>query len=223
MLNGVLIINKLSGYSSFSIIKCIKKIFKNTKVGHTGTLDPMASGLLIILLGKKTKKCKIFNNYKKKYFTKIKINSQSITCDSFGKSFYKNKRIIKKNNLKKIIKNIINKRKQIPHKFSAIKIKGKKSYKLIRNNKKYFIKEKKIKIEKIKLIFKNKFYYLLIESYCSIYVRSIVRDISIIMKIPMTIVELKRIKIGNYSIKKSIPQLLLKKKKIIKKLIIKND
>lgn len=220
-LNGILIVNKNSGLSSNNIVKKIKKKI-NCKIGHTGTLDVLAEGILILLIGLKTKKFIFFLNLPKTYVAKISFFFSTFTDDVFGKkkNFLLNKKI---NNIKFLfLISRFKKKKQIPHKFSAKKKNGKKNYKKSLILKTIKIKKQKIKINFFFLFKKKKYMYLKVNCSSGIYIRSIIRDINIKYNINMNIIKLKRIKIGKIKIKNSINyNILFNKKNIIKNIITK--
>jgi tRNA pseudouridine55 synthase len=212
---GFLFINKEIGKSSFFVIKQIRNIIKIKKVGFSGTLDPMASGLLIVAMSSATKMLDAFHFLDKIYKAKIEFGKISDTYDQEG--------IIKNIEIKKIptledIKKVIEKKftgeiLQIPPIYSAKKINGKKSYELARSGRDVKIKPEKIKINNIKII-KYKFPFLEIEINCSrgTYIRSIANDLGKKLKTGGILIELERIKIGNFSIDRSIKQSTISEK-----------
>lgn len=217
-MKGILLINKSSGFSTNEILVKIKEKLK-IKIGFSGTLDPLAEGLILFLLGNSTKLSDYFFFLPKTYFVIVKVNYSTITDDIFGKknSIDLIKKIKEKK--KKFFLSIINKKFQIPHKFSSNKIKNIRNFKKSRKNKKFKIKSKKIYIDyfEIKKKRKKKF-KIKIKCKTGTYIRSLIRDINFIFKINLTVICLKRISIGKYKIKNSILFL----NKINKNFIIKN-
>ena len=134
-MNGILIVNKPKEYTSHDIVAKVKKICK-VKVGHTGTLDPMATGVLPLLLGEGTKLSKYFVNHDKVYEAVLKLGEQTDTLDSEGKIILQKEVDIEKleeKEVKQVLEKLVGKQIQTPPMYSAIKVKGKKLYEYARN------------------------------------------------------------------------------------------
>jgi tRNA pseudouridine55 synthase len=220
-MDGVLNIYKSEGPTSHDIVNKIRKITKIKKVGHAGTLDPFAQGILIILIGKITKKQSEFMNMDKTYIATLKLGEISDTYDKTGQlKVQKEKFKITIKDINKTLKEFIGEIKQTPPIYSAIKIKGKKAYELARKGQKPKIKPRKIKIYKIKLI-KYKWPYLEIEVKCSkgTYIRSLANDIGKKLDCGAYLEKLIRTKIGKFNIKNSIKIEKLNSKNWTKKII----
>jgi len=205
-MEGFLLIDKPIGITSFGVIRELRKITGIKKIGHCGTLDPMASGLLICAVGRSaTKKIYGFIKKDKTYLAEIELGKISDTYDSEG--IKKEKKIKTIPDLKKIdnvLESFIGEQEQIPPIFSAKKIGGKKAYEIARSGKKPEIKPVRIKINNIKLI--NYSYPIIkIEVDCGsgTYIRSLANDIGGKLKTGAYLKNLRRIKIGDYNIKKS--------------------
>ncbi len=201
----IVLVDKPKNISSAKVVKKVKKIFQAKKAGHTGTLDPLAEGLLIVLLNESTKKASEFFNLDKSYYVKLKLGAKTETYDKEGriiKSVSKKKIFqIKKEDFLKILKKFIGEIYQKPPTFSAIKIGGVESYKLARQGKKIDLKLRLVNIKKIKLIsFQPPFVEL--EVLCSkgTYIRSLVNDIGEELGVYAYVEELKRLSIGRYSL-----------------------
>ena len=132
-MNGILLIDKPKEYTSHDIVAIVKKISKE-KVGHTGTLDPNATGVLPLLLGKATQISKYLINHDKTYIATVKLGIKTDTADSEGK-VTEEKDVIDLNTemVQKVLNDMIGKQKQIPPLYSAIKVNGKKLYEYARN------------------------------------------------------------------------------------------
>lgn len=131
-MNGFLLINKPVGPTSHDIVDEVRRIFHTRKVGHAGTLDPFASGLLIIGVGSATKKLSQFQKLPKRYTGVIKLGAISTTDDSEGSITQSYKTLPKEQEVSEVLKKFIGEIMQIPPAFSAKKIKGKKFYELAR-------------------------------------------------------------------------------------------
>ena len=152
-MDGVLIINKPKGYTSHDIVNIVKKELNITKVGHAGTLDPMATGVLIILLGKATKLSNYLMDHDKEYIATLKLGKRTDTLDSEGQ-IIEEKEIpaLSKENINEVLLSFLGKSKQIPPMYSAIKINGKKLYELARKGEEIERKEREIEIYEIEFI-----------------------------------------------------------------------
>ncbi|NCU74935.1 MAG: tRNA pseudouridine(55) synthase TruB [Candidatus Fonsibacter ubiquis] len=134
MINGWINLNKPKGFSSAYCLNVIKNKFKKIKIGHAGTLDPLAEGVLPIALGEATKTVSLIHLQLKSYLFEIKWGSETDTLDLEGKVINQNEIYPEKNQVQNILKKFIGWQMQIPPKFSAVKINGKRSYELARNN-----------------------------------------------------------------------------------------
>lgn len=204
-MDGILIINKPFGPTSHDIVDIVRKIIGVRKVGHAGTLDPFASGLLIILIGKATKLSEEFLRKDKTYLATIILGKESDTYDRTGKIKFVNNKKPTLLEIKKILKQFIGETNQIPPIYSAIKIKGKKLYEFARKGEKIKIPARKVIIYSIKLL-KYKYPELEIEVKCGsgTYIRSLAADIGKKLKTGAFLKELERIQIGEFSIEKSV-------------------
>ncbi len=182
-MNGIIIINKPNGCTSHDVVYKIKKIV-NSKVGHTGTLDPMATGVLPLLIGKCTQCSKYLINHDKKYQVKLQLGAKTTTADVEGEVIEQKQipeETLKKEKVEKTLKNFIGKQEQIPPIYSAIKVKGKKLYEYARKGQKVDIKPRQIEIYDIKLLNINKTQKQIeFEVACSkgTYIRSLCEDIA---------------------------------------------
>ncbi len=133
-MDGVIIINKPKGYTSYDIVNIVRKKLNIKKVGHTGTLDPNATGVLPILIGKATKVSKYLMEHQKTYIAKIKLGEKTNTGDSEGNIVEKDLKLkhIEFNKIEEILNSFLGKQKQTPPIYSAIKINGKKLYEYAR-------------------------------------------------------------------------------------------
>ena len=150
----ILIINKPQGYTSQDVVSKVKKILNIKKAGHTGTLDPLATGVLPIMLGNYTKLSKYLIEHDKIYLAKIKLGEKKDTGDEEGKTIEEKEVLennLNKENVEKILKKFSGRQKQIPPIYSAIKVNGKKLYEYAREGKKVEIPEREIEIYSIKL------------------------------------------------------------------------
>ena len=127
-MEGIILVNKPKGISSFDVIRKLKKILKTKKIGHTGTLDPLATGLMLICVGKATKLASDLEAKNKVYLADFEIGYATDTYDIEGKRIAENLIDISKDNLELSLKKFIGNIKQVPPMYSAIKIDGNKLY-----------------------------------------------------------------------------------------------
>ena len=205
--SGFLLVNKSEGPTSHDIIDKLRKITGIRKIGHAGTLDPFASGLLICAIGREaTREISQFVKLDKIYVARLRLGAVSDTYDSTGKIKENYELRIRNQELDlKKIKNIINsfigEQNQLPPMFSAKKIKGRKLYELARAGKTIKRKPHKIKIYYIKLL-KLKYPYLDLEIKCSsgTYIRTLAHDIGQKTGFGAYLEKLNRIAIGKFKL-----------------------
>lgn len=213
---NILLINKPSGPTSHDIVDRVRKITGEKRVGHAGTLDPFAEGLLIVLAGREaTKRQSEFMKLDKEYVATLRLGRESDTGDLTGKFQMSNVPClpagkIQMSKIKEILKLFIGEIDQVPPEYSAIKIKGKKAYELARKGEKVDLKPRKIKIYDIKIL-EYQWPLLKLKINCSsgTYIRSLARDIGRKLKcaagrslVPCGayLEKLVRTKIGRYSL-----------------------
>lgn len=208
-MDGIIIINKTKGCTSHDIVYKIKKML-NEKVGHTGTLDPMAEGVLPILVGKGTLASKYLINHDKKYIVELQLGTKTDTADGEGKIVKQqpvNREILTTKNIEKILQSFVGKQEQIPPIYSAIKINGKKLYEYARKGQEIELKPRKIEIYNIKLInYSVEEKQIKFEVFCGkgTYIRSLCEDIAIKFGTVGYMKSLKRIQVGDFKIEDSI-------------------
>ncbi len=207
MISGLLLIDKPKTLSSFDIVREVKKVFKNNKVGHFGTLDPIATGLLIIALGNATKFFDLFKGKPKTYFFEGKLGVRTDTFDITGKIIkeIEDKIVLTTNELKQAFNNFTGEIMQTPPMFSAKKHKGKPLYKLAREGKTIKREPVKVRIDNIALLDYNFPYFKgEITTSAGTYIRSIVNDIGELLGVGATLTELRRESIGEYKVEHAL-------------------
>lgn len=209
IMDGIILINKAKGCTSHDVVNKVKHIF-NEKVGHTGTLDPNATGLLPILIGKGTKLSAYLINHDKEYEAVLKLGIKTDTADLEGKIIERqeiNKNILTRENITKVLNSFIGKQEQIPPMYSAIKVQGKKLYEYARKNMLVEIEPRKIEIYDIALInIDEKENLISFKVQCSkgTYIRSLCEDIAARLGTIGCMEELNRTKVGIFDIRESI-------------------
>ena len=177
-MNGFLLVDKEKGFSSNDVVQKIKKKFSFQKVGHLGTLDPDAEGLLIIAINRATKFSQYFLNSDKSYYVEIKLGKFTTTDDASGETIEEFDVSCSEDEVKKEIKNFLGESLQTPPFFSALKHKGKPLYKYAREGKLINKEPRRIKIKDInKIVYKNTICSFVILCSKGTYIRSIARDL----------------------------------------------
>lgn len=211
-MKNYLLINKPEGWTSFDAVGYIRKrlkkndpAHKNIKVGHAGTLDPFATGLLIIGVGREaTKHLDEFKNLSKSYTTSIHLGFESNTDDKTGeiKKISNDQPTLE--NIQKVINGFVGKQKQIPPMFSAKKIAGQRLYKLARAGKEVKREPNEIEVFDIKIIeYSYPFLKLKIDCSTGTYIRTLAKDIGSKLGVGAYCEELTRTSIGEFNLRDS--------------------
>ena len=204
---GFILINKPIGITSHDVVNKLREITRIKKIGHSGTLDPFADGLLILAIGREfTKKLFNFQKKDKEYIATLKLGAVSDSFDKEGKiSEIKIKKIPTKKEIENVLNTFLGEIEQMPPIFSAKKIKGKKAYQLARKGVRVDLKPQKVKIYKISLL-DYRFPFLKIKINCSYgtYIRSLANELGEKLGCGAYLENLTRTKIGDFSIKNAI-------------------
>jgi tRNA pseudouridine55 synthase len=222
--DGIILIDKVKGFTSFDVVNFLKKRFKLKKVGHTGTLDPLATGLLVVLIGRATKLAQTFLNDAKTYLVEMRLGIKTDTFDITGKIIEENKNPPDPAKIRDMLINFQGEINQRPPIFSALKFKGQRLYKLAREGRGVIAKKRRVfiyYIKKIKIFLPEVFF----EVKCSkgTYIRSLCNDIGEVLNCGAVLKELRRIKSGRFIIEDalSIERLKsIKEKKSLEKYLI---
>lgn len=204
-MDGIVLINKEEGLTSRDVVNKIVKKLNLKKVGHAGTLDPIAKGLLVIGIGKGTKILDLLTMDTKEYIAVSKIGIETDTFDISGNIIKEVKDFsLKKEDLIKVLNTFIGSYYQEVPKYSAVKINGKKLYDYARNNINIDLPKRLITIYKIELLEfnKNEFTFKVLVSKGT-YIRSLIHDIGLKLNLPMTMKELIRTKSGKFNLNQS--------------------
>lgn len=208
-MDGIIIINKGKNYTSNDVVSIVKKITKS-KVGHTGTLDPNATGVLPLLIGNATKVSKYLINHDKEYEVVLQLGIRTETADVEGKVIEQKEvtaEMLNKDNIEEKLQQFIGKQEQIPPIYSAIKVNGKKLYEYARKGQEVELKPRQIEIYSIQLVGINeKEKQILFKVKCSkgTYIRSLCEDISKKLGTVGYMKELNRLQVGEFYIKDAV-------------------
>jgi len=204
--SGLLLVNKPSGITSFKLVNLIKKKLQVKKAGHCGTLDPLASGLMLVLTGKATKSQDKFMKQDKVYTASVKLGTKTDSGDLAGKvvqqSDYSHVDIDK---IKNVCKDFIGETEQIPPMFSALKVGGKKLYELARKGIEIERKRRKITIYFIDVIdYSDGIIKIKVKCSSGTYIRTLAEDIGGKLNTHAVLINLVREEIGIYSLKNAV-------------------
>lgn len=200
-MDGIIIVNKEKNYTSRDVVNIVGKALKTKKVGHAGTLDPLATGVLIIGVNKATKLLNYLSLDEKEYIAEVIIGIKTDTYDVTGKILNKKDEDIKVEELTKMLKSYQKKYSQEVPIYSATKVNGRKLYEYARNNEDVILPEKEVEIYSIKLINKQeKSFSFYAKVSKGTYIRSLINDISNDLNINLTMSNLQRISQGSYNL-----------------------
>lgn len=209
-MKGILLINKPQGFTSQDVVSKVKKILNIKKAGHTGTLDPMATGVLPVLLNEYTKLSKYLIEHDKTYIAEIKLGEKTDTGDLEGKiieTLSVDTKYLQKEYLENILNEFLGKQMQIPPMYSAIKINGKKLYEYAREGKNIEVSPRQIEIYSINLLKIDKENLkITFEVSCSkgTYIRSLCEDIAKKIKTVGYMCNLTRTIVDKFTLEESI-------------------
>ena len=206
-MDGIIVINKEKDYTSHDVVAKLKKKLNISKVGHTGTLDPNATGVLPILIGKGTKFSKYLINHDKTYKAKIELGKKTDTADVEGNVIEEKPVDTEyiKQNLVQVLESFVGKQEQVPPMYSAIKKNGKKLYEYARKGEKIEVEPRKIEIYKIELVkYNEKNIEFIVSCSKGTYIRSLCEDIAEKLNTVGYMKNLERLQVGEFNIEKSV-------------------
>ena len=202
--SGIIVINKPKDLTSRDVVNIISKNLNIKKVGHNGTLDPLATGVLVICFGKYTKLNDLLTSHEKEYIAEVTLGLETDTLDITGKILNKNTPHITKEEIIKALKNFEKTYNQEVPKYSAVKVSGKKLYEYAREGKEVILPKKEVTIYQNELLSftENKFTFKTKVSKGT-YIRSLIRDILASLNETGTMSNLKRTKQGIFKLEDS--------------------
>tara|TARA_B100000614_G_scaffold155104_1_gene137400 strand:+ start:2385 stop:3311 length:927 start_codon:yes stop_codon:yes gene_type:complete len=204
--NGWLVIDKPSGFTSFQVVKVIRKLYSVKKAGHAGTLDPLATGILPVALGEATKTIPYIIYTDKTYHFTVCWGDDRDTNDSDGRVIATSKKRPSEESILNILENFKGKFEQVPPDYSAIKVNGQRAYKLAREQKPVQLKARTVEVKSIKLlkIPDPDHAEFCVTTSKGFYVRSLARDLGLKLGTFGHIVSLRRSQVGSFYEKDSI-------------------
>lgn len=201
-MDGIILIDKEKGITSRDVVNIVCKHLNTKKVGHTGTLDPIATGLLVLCANEGCKLVELLTGHNKEYIAKVKLGIKTDTYDITGSILEENNDYkLDKEKLIETLNSFLGEYNQVVPIYSSVKVNGKKLYEYARSNTPIELPIHKVKIEKISLLDlqKDSFTFKVTVS-SGTYIRSLINDIGTKLNIPMTMEELRRTRVGNFSI-----------------------
>lgn len=205
-MDDVVLIDKPKGWTSFDVVGKIRSDLRRetgqkVKVGHAGTLDPLATGLLVILVGKATKRQDGYMKQDKVYEVSLKLGQKSTTADDEGEKTFVSDKQPTQEEVEKAVQQFTGQINQIPPAYSAIKIDGKRAYKLAREGKEVKIEPRQVTIYSINdLRYEYPMVYFTTKVSSGTYIRSLVTDIGDALQTGAYMTDLRRTSIGDYSV-----------------------
>ena len=206
-MNGILLVNKEKNYTSRDIVNIVSKKLKTRKVGHTGTLDPLATGVLVLCIGNATKLVEILTSTEKEYEAEIILGIKTDTLDITGNILKEENTFKTKEEIESVLQKMTKKYEQTVPIYSAVKINGKKLYEYARNNEEIELPKRMVEIKKLELI--NDIKYIEGKTIFKIrtlvskgtYIRSLIGDIASNLNTIGTMKNLNRTKQGIFNLK----------------------
>lgn len=202
-MNGILVVNKEKGYTSRDVVNIVSKILGTKKIGHTGTLDPIAEGVLVLTIGKCTKMCDYLTSDDKEYIAEFELGYETDTLDNTGEVLKTSDKKVTKEEIVSVINSFKGSYNQEVPKYSAVKINGKKLYEYARNNEEISIPSRLVNIKNIEILEVGD----IIKIKCLVskgtYIRSLIRDIGNNLGSFATMTSLIRTRQGQFNINDS--------------------
>ncbi len=204
-MRGILLVNKRQGWTSFDAVNFCKRVFGTREVGHLGTLDPMATGVLAVTVGSATKLFDMFLNKTKTYVAEFTFGYSTDTIDAEGEIENKCEIIPTLEQIESVLPDFVGTIEQMPPKYSAKKINGKKAYDLARSGQEFELKPSKVTIHNLKILgYNDGTLKLEIECGAGTYIRSLGRDIALKLNTLATMTSLVRTELGGWNIEDCI-------------------
>ena len=215
-MDGFILINKEIGETSNNVVQKVKKALKVKKVGHLGTLDPIAEGLLILAINKATKFSSYFLESDKSYEVKVELGKSTDTDDSSGKIIFESNDELSEKIIRESLFSFIGESEQIPPFFSALKYQGKPLYKYAREGRFIMKPARKILIKEINdYKYSNKVCSFTVYCTKGTYIRSLARDLGEKLKCGAHMIALKRIRQHNFKLSDAVNILEISKENIV--------
>ena len=205
MLNGIIIIDKEAGFTSHDVVAKLRGISGQRKIGHTGTLDPAATGVLPVCLGSATKLCDMLTDKDKEYVAELLLGVETDTQDTTGEVLLERKVEVSEADVLKVCQSFIGEYAQVPPMYSALKVNGKKLYELAREGKEVERKARPVTIHELEIL-ECELPVVKMRVVCSkgTYIRTLCADIGQKLGCGGTMKSLRRTKAGNFGLQEAV-------------------
>ena len=205
MNNLIVVVNKEKDFTSRDVVNKLSKILNNKKIGHTGTLDPMAIGVLVCLTGKYTKLVDLITSFEKEYIVEIKLGVKTDTEDITGKIILEKEiPYLEEKHINDVLKSFLGNYNQTVPIYSAVHVNGKRLYEYARNNERVLLPVREVNIKNIELLnYENNIIKFKVLVSKGTYIRSLIQDICNKLEVIGTMNSLIRTKQGKFNIEKS--------------------
>jgi len=205
-ISGVLVVDKPLGYTSHQVVQVIRRGTNIRRAGHTGTLDPRASGVLVVLLGPAVRLSEYLSAEDKRYQATIKLGQKTDTYDADGKFTEESEITVTLEQFEEALKDFVGEIQQVPPPFSAVKVNGRRAYDMARKGEKVELKPRTINVYSLEINEWN-FPEVVVDVHCSsgTYIRSLAHDLGEKLGIGGYLTGLRRSKSGRFSLKEAVP------------------
>ena len=205
-MHGIIVIDKPKGYTSRDVVNAVSKVLQTKKVGHTGTLDPLATGVLVLCVGDYTKFVSKLVDHDKEYIATIHFGIETDTLDITGEVLRDSKILPSKDELVKVLSDFIGIQEQEVPIYSAKKVNGKKLYEYARNKESVTLPKQQINVQELELIsYEENVAVVRAVVSKGTYIRSLIRDISHQLHTYGTMSDLRRTRLGNFDLSSANP------------------
>ena len=206
MLNGIINIHKEAGFTSHDVVAKMRGICRQKKIGHTGTLDPQATGVLPVCLGSATKLCDMLTDKDKEYVAELLLGQTTDTQDTTGRILTEHPVMVSCEEIRTAVMSFVGEYEQIPPMYSALKINGKKLYELAREGKEVERAARPVHISEIEIL-EMKLPVVKLRVVCSkgTYIRTLCADIGDKLGCGGTMQSLVRTRVGNFKLEDAVP------------------
>jgi len=205
-MNGFLLIDKDSGMTSFDVVRSVRRLFNMKKVGHSGTLDPLATGLLIVALGRGTRLLEFFLKMDKVYEVVVRFGAVSDSFDADGEIEHVSDLVVSREDVEKaVLESFLGRIVQVPPRFSALKVEGRRAYELAREGVDFKMTGREVDIFSFDML-DYTWPAVKFRIHCSsgTYIRSLAHDLGGVLGVGGYVEELRRVSIGDFSVEDAV-------------------
>ena len=204
-MNGIIIVDKPQGWTSHDVVAKLRGIYQERRIGHSGTLDPMATGVLVVFLGRGTRAVELCENDEKEYLAGLRLGLVTNTQDITGQTLEEHPQAVSQEQLQEVLKQFVGPQQQIPPMYSAVKIGGKKLYELARKGQSVERKPRDITIHQLELLdYDGQEAHLRVVCSKGTYIRTLCHDIGGALGVGGCLSSLRRIRAGVFSIGEAV-------------------